>query len=266
MSNPSVGVPRAMIGSILVNGVMGFAFIITLLFCMGDLDSALSTTAGFPIIQIFYNVTWGNLRAASALTSAIIVIAVLSTIPLVCSASRTFWALARDSGLPFSHILSQVNKKRGIPTLTVFLTCGLLALLGLLNSASTSAFNAILSLSVIGLYISYVMAVITMLYRRLREPGELQYGPFRLGRAGVPVNVISILYTLFTSVFLLFPPYRPVTALNMNYACVVLPAVLAFSGVYWLVRGRKVYRGPLIVEEILGLRVTREEQQSEAKV
>jgi hypothetical protein len=31
----------------------------------------------------------------------------------------------------------------------------------------------------------------------------------------------------------------------MNYACVYLVAVLAFSLVYWYIRGRAVYTGPV---------------------
>lgn len=31
----------------------------------------------------------------------------------------------------------------------------------------------------------------------------------------------------------------------MNYACVYLVAVLLFALVYWYIRGRKVYTGPI---------------------
>lgn len=250
MSDPAVGVPRAMIGCLLINGTMGFSFLLLILFCMGDVASALNTSTGFPIIQIFYNITGGNAGAASAMTSAVIIMATLATVPLIASASRTLWAFARDSGLPFSSTLARVDAKRGIPTVSVVVTTIFLALLGLLNIASTTAFNAILSLAVVGLYISYLIPVVAILWRRIRLPDTLVYGPFKLGKFGILADVISILYTVFTCVFLLFPPYQPVSALNFNYASVVLSAVLIFSAFYWFWRGRKVYVGPAI--QILG--------------
>lgn len=181
MDNPATGVPTAMIGAIAINGFLGFSFILAVLFCMADLNSVVSTTTGFPIIQVFYDAT-RSISAASALTSLLIVMAGLATIPLIASASRILWAFARDGGLPFHKSLSRLDHKRGIPTVAILTTTTLLALLGLLNVASTTAFNSILSLAVVALHISYLFPVILMVYRRLSTPQELIFGPFRLGR------------------------------------------------------------------------------------
>lgn len=253
MTHPATGVPRAMVGSLIINGVLGFAFLLAVLFCMGDIASAYETTTGYPIIQIFYTIT-GSRAAATAMSMAVVVMASLATIPLVASAARTLWALARDRGFPFARFLSGVDEKRGIPKLAVWVTITFLALLGLLNIAATTAFNAILSLAVVGLYLSYLLPVVAILWRRISKPKTLVYGPFRLGRFGIFLNVISIAYTLFCCVFLLFPPYRPVTAQNFNYASVVLAGVFVLSLVYWFLRGRKVYTGPAI--EILSRSVS----------
>lgn len=239
-------VPTAMVGTIIVNGILGFAFLIAILFCIQNLADALSTTTGFPIVEIFYQVTRGNARAASAMTSALIVMACLATVPCIASAARVLWAFARDSGVPFSGTLSKVDEKRGVPTISVIVSTVLLAFLGLLNIASTTAFNAILSLGVVGLYVSYLLPVMLIFYQRLKTPHLLDYGPFKLGRWGLLVNVVSIVYTIFTSIFLLFPPYQPVSATNLNYAPVVLGGVLVVSVVYWFCYGRRYYDGPVV--------------------
>lgn len=110
MHNAAIGVPYAMVGSVVINAILGFAFLLAVLFCMGDITSALETTTGFPIIQIFYNIT-GNLRAASAMTSAVIVMAILATIPLMSSAARMAWAFARDGGesIPLCSFVAVTN-------------------------------------------------------------------------------------------------------------------------------------------------------------
>jgi choline transport protein len=110
MHNAAVMVPYAMIATIVINGIMGFGFLLALLFCIGDVDSVLNTATGYPVIQIFYNTT-GSTAAASAMTCSIIVMAVFATAGLLASASRTTWSFARDNGLPFSAYLSEVRVK-----------------------------------------------------------------------------------------------------------------------------------------------------------
>lgn len=128
-------------------------------------------------------------------------------------------------------------------------TTVILMLLGLINIGSTTAFNAILSLAVVGLQLSYLMPIVLLIWRRLTCPQTLTWGPFRLGRAGVFVNAIAVIYLTFTSVFSLFPPYQPVTAQNMNYASLVLGATVLFGLFYWPISARKKYSGPLTETE-----------------
>lgn len=117
-------------------------------------------------------------------------------------------------------------------------------LLGLINIGSTTAFNAIVSLAVVGLYTSYLIPVLLHAIRRLTGP-PIQYGPFQLGKFGLPLNIFAVIYSVFIVIFLFFPPYQPVTAQNMNYACLVFGAVVLFSLVWWFIRGRRTYSGPL---------------------
>ncbi|KAF9879584.1 hypothetical protein CkaCkLH20_03127 [Colletotrichum karsti] len=172
MDDAAVGVPHAMVGSVLINGVLGFAFLIALLFCMGDVDSALATSTGFPIIQIFYNIT-GNLAATNAMTAAITIMAAISTVPLLTSAARMMWAFASDQGLPFANAISEIEKKRGIPTMSIIVTTGLLVFLGLINIASTTGFNAILSLAVNELPPTKYSMIQCVLFRR--QPAVLAW-------------------------------------------------------------------------------------------
>ncbi|KAL3444828.1 amino acid transporter [Aspergillus insuetus] len=242
MHNASVTLPRVMIGTIALNSILGLGFLFALLFCLGDTESVLNTTTGFPIIQIFYNTT-GSHAATAALMSPFICVAVASTFGLLASTSRTTWAFARDNGLPFSGALSKIHTPSTLPLNSITASTAFMALLGLINIGSTTAFNAIVSLSVVSLYISYLIPIILHLVRRVTGP-QLHYGPFTLGRRLGPVlNILGVVYSTVIVVFLFFPPYQPVTPENMNYACVVFGAVLGCSGVVWVVRGRTVYEG-----------------------
>lgn len=96
--NPPVDVPFCMLGSLIINGILGFAFLLALLFCMGDVQTALESSTGYPIIQIFYSVT-GSPAASSAMTSTLVLMAGMATIPLLASTGRMLWSLANDRGM-----------------------------------------------------------------------------------------------------------------------------------------------------------------------
>lgn len=89
--------------TIVLNGVLAYAIILAMLFCLGDLDAAVN--APFPIIEILTNAT-GSIPSATAMTCGLLTISVAVTLGSIASASRLTWAWARDGGLPawFSHI------------------------------------------------------------------------------------------------------------------------------------------------------------------
>lgn len=117
-------------------------------------------------------------------------------------------------------------------------------LLGLINIGSSTAFNAVLSLATLSLYISYIIPIIIFALRKIRHK-PIPYGPFRLGAFGLYINIFAVVYAIFICIFLPFPPVQPVTGKNMNYASPVFAFVLLFSLADWFVRGRKVFTGPV---------------------
>lgn len=120
----------------------------------------------------------------------------------------------------------------------------IVCLIGLINIASTTAFNAILSLATLSLYISYLIPIVIFALRKLQDQ-PIPYGPFRLGQAGLYINLFAIVYGVFICVFLPFPPEQPVTRINMNYSSPVFFFVLLFSLCDWFMRGRKTFTGPI---------------------
>ena len=121
----------------------------------------------------------------------------------------------------------------------------IVTLLGLINIGSTTAFNAMISLTLLGQYTTYCLPTILILYRRIRRDKHIPYGPWRLGKWGIPLNIITIAFSFVTLAFNLLPPYYPVTSSNLNYAPVVFGAALLLTVGFWIFRGRYHYRGPI---------------------
>lgn len=97
-----------MVWAIAVNGIMGVIMVITLCFCIGDIEDAVNSITRQPWIQIFYGAT-GSHAGATVMTLIISLLCLFNVINNVLSASRQMFAFARDRGLPFSSFLGYVS-------------------------------------------------------------------------------------------------------------------------------------------------------------
>ena len=108
MKDAATTIPKVIFLTIIINGTLAFAMLLALLFSIGNIEEALNTPTGFPIIEIFRQATGSN-AGASAMESAIIVIAFASSFALLTSVSRLTFAFARDGGMPFSTYFAHVG-------------------------------------------------------------------------------------------------------------------------------------------------------------
>lgn len=274
---------------------------LTVLFCIGDLDTVVGTDTGFPFIQIFYD-SVGSVAGATVMAAVVLALTWACAIGITTTASRMTWSFARDRGTPFSHYLMKVEKRTRVPVIAVGVVTLLSALLTLIYIGSPTAFNDVISLTITGFYGSYFLPSAFLLYHRIKghvaskktltaatpDPlpetsqtiGEnseekpkstdpttntpdfaiaiaqiqLAWGPFHIpGILGIINNTYACLYMIFVIFWSVWPPVTPVDATTMNYSVVVTGGVIIFSVVWYWVRGRKEYDGPLIDDEVRNL-------------
>lgn len=133
-------VPRAMIGSYVLNGVLGLVFLISYMYTMTDVAAALEDVTGYPHIWVFSQAVGpGGVVALNVIPTVLIFAGTLS---FNLSTSRQTWAFARDKGLPFSSWLGKVDPKLQVPANAVTFTCLFTVALSLINIGSDTAFNA----------------------------------------------------------------------------------------------------------------------------
>ncbi|OOQ88338.1 amino acid permease [Penicillium brasilianum] len=245
VKNAKVVIPRSMIYGTLINGVLAFVYLIAVLYCMGDYAEALNSATGYPIITIVYQAT-----GSKAATCILMVMGMLpgwiALFNSLASVTRLTWAFARDNGLPFSNFFACVDPTYKIPLRALLLVATCIFALSFIQIGSTAAFNAILSLSTLGLYISYLIPLVLLVLKRFTAPQEIPRGTFSLGKLGLPTNLVAILFATYFAIFLPFPSTLPVTAENMNYAGPVLGFIMLFACVDWIVRGRHKWEGPML--------------------
>ena len=68
IENASITIPRSMIGSVLLNGSLGFGMLVAVLFSAGNISEALKTPTGYPYIEIFSQGT-RSIKGATAMVS-----------------------------------------------------------------------------------------------------------------------------------------------------------------------------------------------------
>jgi choline transport protein len=243
LRDASYTLPRAMIWTAVSNSIMGFLMLVTVCFCLGDVESIISSKTGFPHIQVFYNAT-GSLAGASALTAITTVMAIFGCVNNVATSSRQLYAFARDNGIPFGAFLSKVQPGWDIPLNSVIVSFGVAVLLSLINIGSTVAFNSIASLGTCALLSSYIISISCLFLKRWRNEPLLP-SRFTLGKSGIWINGIAVVYLTCALLFSFFPSFPHPTVDLMNWNILIYGCVVIFSLVYFFFKGRHVYVGPV---------------------
>lgn len=242
-----IQVPHSMIVSTVLNAIMQFLYMITVLFTIGDVELVLADP--LPITQVYYQAT-GSKHATNFFVAMLAVIALVSFFNCFASVSRLIWAFSRDNGLPFSATFARVHPTLKLPVNGLNFVGVCLCLLSLINIGSSTAFNAFISLPALALYISYFFPILFLFCRRVSSHSmPIPWGPFKLGRAGPFVNLVAMCYLVFMLTWMPFPTLLPVDTVNMNYAGPITAAVILGALVDWCISGRKRFQVPVARSE-----------------
>ncbi|KAE8148187.1 amino acid/polyamine transporter I [Aspergillus avenaceus] len=232
--------PFAIQTAVLVSGSMGWLLTICLCFCVTDLDVILNTPTGLPAAQIFLNA--GGKQGGTLMWGCAILVQSFTGCSAMLADTRMAYAFARDSALPFSSTLSKIHPKTQTPVNAVWFVVISSICLNCIAIGSTETATAIFSITAPALDISYVSVILA--HRLYKHKVKFVEGPFTLGTCGAWINWISVLWVVFISGVLFFPPSVPVTVVNMNYGICVGAFIAVFAWVWWWVTARGVYKGP----------------------
>jgi amino acid transporter len=232
--------PRGIVMSILVSLGAGWVLLIGLTFAIQSYDGALNSDVGVPPAQIFID-------AVGAVTGKILLLIVIGAqlfcgMSSVTANSRMIYAFSRDGALPGSAFWHKINPKTRTPTNAIWLAAGGAFVLGLPYLWNATAYAAVTSIAVIGLYIAYVLPTLL----RLLQGDRFQPGPWHLGRWSRPIGIIAIVWVVFITILFMLPQVSPVTASTFNYTPLAVLIVLGFAGIWWFASARHWFKGPQV--------------------
>jgi len=119
-------------------------------------------------------------------------------------------------------------------------------ILALLNLGGSEVFNSIIGLMNGAVGLTYALSIACLLWRRLFDE-PLPKARWSLGYFGVPVNLVALLYQVLTTIISFFPLFSRVDAKTMNWGVAMFLGVMVICLVNYLVMGRRIYAGPVVM-------------------
>jgi len=170
------------------------------------------------------------------------------------SASRMMYAFSRDRALPGHQLWSRVaaNKAPRNATLGMATICLIVALPALYGNAARVpiAFYALASITVVGLYIAYVIPV----FLRWRMGDSFQRGPWTLGEKYKWMCPLAIVEVIVVCIIAFLPtapggiPGNDAFHWNnglINYCPIIVGVVALYAVISWFVSAKNWFKGPI---------------------
>ncbi|MET3774018.1 APC family permease [Arthrobacter nitrophenolicus] len=206
--DPKKTAPKAILRAITASFILGGLILLGGLLAAPDLNDPKLGSADGGLQYIVLSVLGGPF--GKAFLVCIVVAVFVCTLAVHAAAIRMMFAMARDNNLPFSRQLSKVHPERKTPTVAA-IVIGLIAIMPLIVNVSQPAIFTILSsISIVLIYLSYLLVTVPLLRRRFLKKWPLSdasHGKagFSLGKWGVPVNILAVLWGGAMTLNLIWP-------------------------------------------------------------
>jgi amino acid transporter len=195
--------PWGMVLSVVVSGIFGYILILSLTVAIPNIAQVLRATDrsgnSLPAVLTIVRLALG-IRASATVLALTVLAMWFCGLAAVTSVSRSFFALARDNGMPLASVWSRVNARRKTPVNAIWLSAAL-AFAAMLYSG---AYSVVTSISVIGFYLAYIAPV--YLGWRKKSSWINKRGPWHLAGVSSAVNVLAVLWTIFICIVMVMPP------------------------------------------------------------
>jgi amino acid transporter len=228
--------PWGVVMSVVVSFVAGYALLMALVAASPDLAAAGSfVNPVLYILQSRLSYVLGTL-----LFAVIFVAQFFCSMSSVTSNSRMFYAFSRDGAVPGHNLWHSLNRGR-TPRNAIILAAVAAFILAVPSLWSVTAYLAVVSIAVIGLYIAYVIPIFLRQFST-----DFKTGPWHLGAWSRPIGWIAVVWVVFISVLFMLPTSTPITLQGFNYTPVVVLGVFLIVTIWWLVSARHWFKGPII--------------------
>jgi urea carboxylase system permease len=249
--NPRHVAPRTILRAVAASGVGGALMLLAALMAAPSLTNGRLGIEGISYVVL---TQFGGFLGRLVLVNVAIAVTVC-TLAIQAATIRMIFSMARDKVLPFSTTLAKVSPRTGTPVVPAVLVGLLSGSVLVINMGEAGLFTTLASVCIMLLYLAYLMVTGPLLLARLR--GELyeveNEGDFHLGRWGLPVNVVAVVFGIAMTVNLGWPRSEVFDPAGGHwylkwFAPLFLAATLAIGAIAYVVQRNQAPR--VIVAEL----------------
>ncbi len=249
----AMGAAKGVWRSVFWAGTIGWLVLLAITFAATDTGFINNSANGFGAgssLAIF------DSALGSGGAKAVILIATIGQLfcGMACltSASRMCYAFSRDRAVPGHQLWTKLNHHR-VPAYSVLFMAAMALLVtapALIGDKDnfTYAFAAVVSITVIGLYIAYVIPT----FLRWRMGDSFVPGPWTLGKKYKWVNPAAVIWVAICVVIFSLPQSPSGVPWDasfdwkfVNYAPITVLVVIIAVGLWWLISAKNTFTGPI---------------------
>src|SRR3954470_11215973 len=202
-NNPRKHAPAAILRALAAAGLAGGLLILVAMMTLSDVGAKEIGALGLPfVVKDALGDTLGDIFLIdSALAITVCCLAVHT------AGIRMMFSMARDNRLPAGSAVARVSGKSRTPIVPAIVIGGLAVALLLVNIGNQRVFSVLISVAIILFYLAYLCVTGPLLFARMRgDWPRTDHGPFfSLGRWGLPVNLVAVVYQVVAIVNLAWP-------------------------------------------------------------
>ena len=205
--DPRRTAPKAILRALLASFVLGGSILALAIMASPDLADPRIGSANGGLQLILRSVMSGY--GGKLMLFCVVVAVMVCALVVHAAAIRLIFAMARDNALPASQSLARTHATRRTPVWAALAVGAFALLILLINLGQQKIFTMLTSIAVVMIYLSYLLVTAPLLWRRLRgqwPPAELRsQGYFHLGRWGLPINILAVLWGAAMAINLAWP-------------------------------------------------------------
>jgi urea carboxylase system permease len=243
--NPRKNAPRAILRALIASFFIGGAILLFALMSAKNINDPQIGTGGLQFIVL--DVLGGTI--GDIFLWCVVIAITVCNLAVHTAAIRMAFAMARDNNLPGGERIAHVHPKTKTPIVPAVVIGVLAIAILVVNIRQPQIFVVITSIGIIMIYIAYLLVTGPMLMARLRGEWRSEDAPpgfFSLGRWGLPVNIIAVVWGLFMAINLAWPRASIYNATEpfhwyLKWGAVLFVGVVMVGGFayYWFVQRHK---------------------------
>ncbi|MFF7203639.1 APC family permease [Streptomyces sp. NPDC008141] len=237
--DPSRNAPRAILRALVASFLIGGLILLFALMAVPNINAEELSTIGLQYVVLE---TLGSTIGEIVLWCVVIAITVC-VLAVQAAGIRLMFAMARDNNLPAGTHLAKVSPRFKTPVVPAVVIGVVGVLILVINVNQPQIFSVITSIAIIMIYVAYLLVTTPMLIKRLRGKWTPAEGKFSLGKFGLPINVLAVLWGLAMSINLAWPRAEVYNATGpqhwyLRWGAFVFVGIVGLGGFayYWFVQ------------------------------